>query len=289
MVQQPISDHEWRGSAPRRRPRSIGGYEVLEAERAVPGAQSTVYKARDPRTGKLVALKVLEDPFASFAQSLFAAFLRDSDEEELRREARLLSTLEHPNVVKVFGSGEDPEYGTYEVMEWVEGRDLESVLRERGPLSPAEAVGICREVLRGLEAVHRAGIVHRDVKPANILLDGSGHAKLCDFGVAGLVERGAQEALARGTPLYMAPEQRDPERAKEIGPAADIYAVGAVLFEMVTGRPYRAPADLASAALLIPGPLRGVIARAMQERPEDRFASAGEMEAALAGFSSLSL
>ena len=221
------------GRAPR--PETVGRFQVLERVPGGGGAQASVYRGRDPDTGADVAVKVLGSPFESYARSLLDALVGDQEVEDMRHEAEVLRALRHPNIVAVLEAGDDPRHGPYVVTEWAPGGDLRGRLdrAEGGRLAIEEAERIARDVLAGLEAAHAAGIVHLDVKPANILLDLEGRAKLVDFGIAG--DGVARSLGGRGTPDYMAPEQEDPTAA-DFSPATDLYAVGVVLFEMLTGR-----------------------------------------------------
>ena len=182
-------------------PEAVGRFRVMGR---AGGSQATVFKAKDPDSGRVVAIKAVSNRYDSFAHSLLIALLGDADMEEIRREAELLVGLRHPNIVSVIEVGEDATLGAYLVMEWVDGGNLRARLdgAEGGRLPLPEALRIARDILAGLGAAHDTGIVHRDVKPENILLDSDGTAKLADFGIAG------EWAMAgRGTQGYMAPEQ----------------------------------------------------------------------------------
>ena len=197
-------------------PETIGRFRVLGK---AGGSQASVFRAIDPVSGMDVALKALGNRYDSYAHSLFAALIGDVDMEEIRREAELLAGLRHPNIVSVIDVGEDASLGPYLVMEWVPGGDLRTRLNgaDNGQLPIQEALRIARDVLAGLMAAHEAGVVHRDVKPDNILLSNDGTAKLADFGIAG---DGAIAALqpGRGTRGYMAPEQEDDMQSDSVGP-----------------------------------------------------------------------
>ncbi len=242
------------------------------------GAFGRAWIAMDSRLARRVVVKQLhaawlEDP------RVRAAFLR---------EARVLARLQDPHVVAVHDvddSGEHPRI----VMEYVDGGSLEERLRG-GALAPDEAVRVATGVLRGLEAVHAAGIVHRDVKPSNVLLTKDGTAKLADFGVAHVPEDTllslSSDGHQPGTPLYMAPEQ---VRGDPPGPHTDVYGVGVLLHRSVTGRHYlgtpRNAAELRRAILTqapdlsgVPaGVVRDAIARALAKEPCDRYRSAADM------------
>ncbi|CAN5278121.1 hypothetical protein BH20ACT8_BH20ACT8_00440 [soil metagenome] len=252
------------------------------------GGMSRVHAAHDELLDRRVAVKLLRGELAS------DPIVR----QRMLREARAAASLSHPNAVGVFDVGEDD--GTpFLVMEYVDGRTLTDLLRERGPLPVAEAVAIADAVLAALQAAHERGLVHRDVKPSNILLPADGsEAKLADFGIA----KGIQEAASGltitgtviGTPRYLAPEQAAGERATA---ATDLYAVGILVYELLSGAPpfnegsavaiavahqrVAAP-PLADAAPGVPPALAAVVHRALEKAPGDRYASAGDMRAALA-------
>src|SRR4051794_1823378 len=205
-----------------------GRYRLLE--RIARGGMSTVYAAVDERLDRLVAVKVM-----SSALSADPAFT-----DRFAREARAAARLTHLNVVSVYDQGHEsgPEgHHVFLVMELIEGRTLRELLRERGRLNPAEAMSIMEPVLSALAAAHRAGLVHRDVKPENILLSDDGVVKVADFGLARAVESDAaatRTGLMMGTVAYCAPEQISQGRADQ---RSDVYASGVVLFELLTGAP----------------------------------------------------
>ncbi len=205
-----------------------GRYRILE--RIARGGMSTVYAAVDERLDRLVAVKVM-----SSALSADPAF-----SDRFAREARAAARLTHLNAVSVYDQGSElaPDgHHVFLVMELVEGRTLRELLRERGRLSPAEAVSIMEPVLSALSAAHRAGLVHRDVKPENILLSDDGIVKVADFGLARAVETdptATRTGLMMGTVAYCAPEQISRGSAD---PRSDVYSAGIVLFELLTGAP----------------------------------------------------
>ena len=205
-----------------------GRYRILE--RIARGGMSTVYAAVDERLDRLVAVKVM-----SSALSADPAF-----SDRFAREARAAARLTHLNVVSVYDQGSEQAadgHHVFLVMELVEGRTLRELLRERGRLAPAEAISIMEPVLSALAAAHRAGLVHRDVKPENILLSDDGVVKVADFGLARAVEADAaatRTGLMMGTVAYCAPEQISQGRVDQ---RSDVYAAGVVLFELLTGSP----------------------------------------------------
>jgi len=215
---------------------------------------ASVYLGRDGELERRVAVKLL------------AASVGRDDELRRRfaRESRLAARLSHPNVVAVFDAGEDGGR-PYIVMEYVEGETLADVLRRRGALPTEEAAEIAGQVAAGLAHAHAQGLVHRDVKPQNLLVSGDGRVKIADFGVA----RGddlsqlTQAGTVLGTAAYLSPEQA---AGSSVGPASDVYSLGAVLYELLTGRtPYRfdSLADLAAPRNPPPAPpaLADVVAR----------------------------
>ena len=189
------------------------------------GGMSTVYGAVDQRLDRLVAVKVM-----SSRLSADPAFT-----DRFTREARAAAKLTHLNAVSVYDQGTDGEH-VFLVMELVSGRTLRDLIRERGRLSPAEAVSIMEPVLAALAAAHRAGLVHRDVKPENILLSDEGVVKVADFGLARAVESdgSTQTGLMMGTVAYCSPEQISRGRTDQ---RSDVYSAGIVLFELLTGSP----------------------------------------------------
>ena len=203
-------------------PENIGPYKVLrELGR---GAMGTVYLARQESLSRDLAIKVLA-----------AEFTRDQEfVARFRREGLISSKLRHPNIVQVFDySAQDNLY--YIAMEYVGPEDLQAYLRaNHGRLPQAEAVRLMGQVLSALECAHEAGVTHRDVKPANILMSPRQDAVLTDFSIANMQEaqRLTQTGAMMGTPDYMAPEQFD---AKQVDKRSDLYSVGVVLYEMITG------------------------------------------------------
>ena len=197
------------------------------------GGMARVELARDVELDRLVAVKVLADTLSSDPE------LR----ERFVREGRLAARLSHPNVVGVLDAGEVDGL-PFIVMEYVEGETLADVLRREGRQPWERAVGLAVQALDGLEHAHAAGLVHRDVKPGNLLLRRDGQLKIGDFGIARAVESVGltKTGTILGTAAYLAPEQA---RGEHVGPAADVYGIAAVLYELLTGRPPREIASLA--------------------------------------------
>ncbi len=181
-----------------------------------------VYKADDLKLNQAVALKFLPELFAEDA----------SARERFFGEVRTARQVSHPNVCRVFDIGE-VDGSHFLSMEFIDGDDLSSLLRRIGRLPPDKALEIARQLCAGLHAVHQAGILHRDFKPANVMIDGRGKARLTDFGIAGMESEFKLGAVA-GTPAYMSPEQITGD---ELTPKSDIYSLGLVLYEIFTGKP----------------------------------------------------
>ncbi len=247
------------------------------------GAFGYVYRAFDTRLHRTVAVKELSPNNPKLSTTLFDDFRR-----RFEREARVQAQFTHPHVVQVHELGQEGD-AYYLVMEYVDGPNLRDYLAEKGPLSIKEALRITLEALEALQVVHEHAwdIVHRDVKPSNILLAGKGETKLADFGVAQVGEeslRTLTERLQMGTPLYMAPEAARGETY--LWPQADLFGVGCVLFEMVAGTPYkkalRRRKGLPDLRPDAPAWLEGVLAQALAKEPEERYESAEEFAEALA-------
>jgi serine/threonine-protein kinase len=245
------------------------------------GGMASVYLARDEELDRPVALKILADNLAGDAT------FRDRFE----REARLAARLSHPNVVRVFDVGES-EGRPFIVMEYVEGDTVADELARHGALPPARAVDLALQICSGLEAAHASGLVHRDVKPRNLLLRPDGVLKIADFGIARAAEstRLTEIGTILGTAAYLAPEQAE---GLEATPAADLYSVGAVLYELLTGRvPYAATSLvelLAKQQAGPPAPIGGVpaslelaVVRCLDPDPAERPPSAAALAAELA-------
>ena len=230
------------------------------------GGMGVVYRATHLGLERQVALKVIARELAD----------RDGFRQRFLRESRLAARLDHPAVVPIFDSRE-VEGELIVAMRLVEGGDLRRAIDRDGPIEPARAIDLLAQVADALDAAHAAGIVHRDVKPHNVLIEGD-RAFLSDFGLAKAVgESGALSGTSIvGTVEYMSPEQW---RGEEVGPAADVYALGCVLYEAVTGIVPFARAD-ADTEPQLPEGLDTAIERAVAADPAQRYASAGELIAA---------
>jgi serine/threonine-protein kinase len=199
-----------------------GRYEILEELGG--GGMGSVYRAEDTKIRQEVALKLIRSEIASSRKTI----------ERFRNEIKTARMIAHRNVCRMFDLGE--EKGTYFIaMEYVSGEDMKSFLRRAAPLSTGRAIAIGKQVCEGLAEAHRLGVVHRDLKPGNIMIDKEGNARIMDFGIArSIAEKGITgTGVTIGTPEYMSPEQAE---GKETDRRSDIYSLGVILFEMVTGR-----------------------------------------------------
>jgi eukaryotic-like serine/threonine-protein kinase len=244
------------------------------------GAFGRVYRGLDRRLARVVAVKVIKPWWAEDSAWV----------ERFEREAQLLARVSDTGIVQIFDIGHAEE-GPYYVAEFVEGESLAERL-QRGPLPIAEARSIAEQLCRALASAHAQGVVHCDVKPANVLLARSGRVKVGDFGVARLAEGTSQalSATVAGTPRYMSPEQA---RGRPTTAATDVYSAGVVLYEMLAGRPpfaHGSPVELGLRHLQdeppplparVPPPLREVVERALAKEPADRYRDGAAMAAAL--------
>ncbi|MBZ0287459.1 MAG: serine/threonine protein kinase, partial [Anaerolineae bacterium] len=252
----------------------LGPYELIEE--VGKGGMATVYRAYQPNVDRFVAVKVIHRSVATDAASL----------ERFQREARLVTRLEHPHLLPIYDydGAHDPPYI---VMRYLESGTLKDVL-DQGRLPYDEIVYMMRQIASALDYAHRRGIIHRDIKPSNIMIDAEGNAFLTDFGIARMTEAGqglTQTGYAVGTPGYMSPEQGMGE--EEVDGRADIYSLGVMLFQMLTGRlPYQAETPLATILKHMHDPIPkpsgvnpdispdvdAVLTRAMAKKREDRYA-----------------
>ena len=243
-----------------------------------------VYRAYDLRLKRTVALKLMAPELA----------LDQRFRERFAREAELAMSLEHPNVVPIHDAG-DIDGRLYLAMRHVEGTDLKALLHTHGALDPVRALAICRQVASALDAAHANGLVHRDVKPSNVLLDGSEHVYLADFGLTRRLDQQsspAGEGRSVGTPAYLAPEQIE---GGSVDGRTDVYSLGCLLYECLTGEaPFARGSRLAMAwAHLeeeppsararrpeLPDAIDAVIRKAMAKEPDDRYTTCGALIAA---------
>lgn len=251
------------------------------------GGMAVVHRAEDTRFGRTVAVKILRDTYAADA-SFLSLF---------EQEARAAAGLAHPNIATVFDSGSDAGKH-FMVLEYVPGQDLKTLIQQRSPLPVSEAVGYAQQLLSGLGAAHAAGMVHRDIKPQNLLITPEGKLKILDFGIARALGGASftRPGEVLGSVHYLSPEQARGEKAS---PASDIYSAGVVLYEMLTGRRpfegenvtgvlyqqvHEVPPSPHEFNPRIPKGLEAVVLQALAKTPERRFFDAQAMAAALRNF-----
>jgi serine/threonine-protein kinase len=250
------------------------------------GGMSTVHLAVDVRLERRVAVKLLAEHLAD--EPAFVS--------RFQREAQAAARLVHPNIVQVFDSGRDEQSGQYFiVMEYIEGASCAEILRDQGWVEVDDALSVIEQACEGLHYAHRHGVVHRDVKPGNLLRSREGEVKLADFGIAKATEQSSitQVGSVLGTAAYLAPEQA---RGEEAGPKADLYALGVVTYQLISGRlPYDAtsltelalkqqqeePLTLDTLVAAVTPELADAVAIALALDPRDRYGTAREMRRAL--------
>jgi serine/threonine-protein kinase len=250
------------------------------------GGMSTVQLAFDTRLERYVAVKLLAEHLAA----------DDGFVQRFRREALAAARLVHPNVVQVYDFGtDDASHRQFIAMEYVEGHSGAELLREHGRLSAKEVVELCAQACRGLDYAHRNGVIHRDIKPGNLLRNPEGIVKIADFGIAKAADDSdiTRVGSVIGTAAYLAPEQA---RGEPAGPPSDLYALGVVAYQLVSGRlPYQGasltdlarqqeegpPTNVSDVVDDCPPELGAAIMRALVADPEHRYATAPEMERAL--------
>jgi eukaryotic-like serine/threonine-protein kinase len=247
------------------------------------GGMADVYLAEDEELGRRIAIKILNDRHAN----------DESFVERFRREAKNAAGLSHPNIVSIYDRGEAE--GTYYIaMEYLDGRSLKELVVARGPLPISDAIDATRQVLAALRFAHRKGIVHRDIKPHNVMADADGRLKVTDFGIARAgVSQMTEAGSIIGTAQYLSPEQA---RGTAVDQRSDLYSVGVVLYEMLTGTtPFsgESPVEIAMKHLSdpprppsverpdIPPDLDMIVLRALAKNPDDRFQTADEMDTEL--------
>jgi tetratricopeptide (TPR) repeat protein/predicted Ser/Thr protein kinase len=248
------------------------------------GGMGAVYKAHDTELERMVALKIIRPELTTNPEIL----------KRFKQELILARQVTHRNVIRIFDLGQADGF-KFITMEYLEGQDLRGYLKEKGKMTPEEAVLVIVQICRALEAAHSEGVIHRDLKPQNIMLDANGRAYVMDFGIArsaylpGMTQTGALV----GTPEYMSPEQA---KGEKIGERSDLFSLGVILYELLIGQsPYYSETPLATlwkriqekAKPLteidpsIPAPLSDIVAKALEIEPENRYASAGEFAQAL--------
>ncbi|MHB1361544.1 MAG: Stk1 family PASTA domain-containing Ser/Thr kinase [Thermoleophilia bacterium] len=257
-------------------------YEIIR--RLGSGGMADVYLARDTQLGREVAIKVL-----------YKRYARDDEfVARFRREAQSAAGLNHPHIVSIYDRGQ-AEDSYYIAMEYLEGKSLKDVITDEGPLAPSQAIDYAEQILLALQFAHEHNVIHRDIKPHNIVISGRGQVKVTDFGIA---RAGTSPAMTEtgsiiGTAQYLSPEQA---KGKAVEQSSDLYSLGVVLYEMLTGRvPFEGENPVAIAlkhlsdepvppqALVpeIPDNLNSVVMRALAKNPEDRYPSAGNFLADL--------
>lgn len=278
-----------------------GQFQILQ--KIGSGGMGSVYKAAQPAMNRMVAVKILH-PKLTNRKDLVSRF---------RREARAMSHLTHPNTVKVFLYGDLEDGSLYIVMEHLEGRNLNQMVRKEGPLAVERAIPVLIQVCGALQEAHLQGIIHRDLKPENIFLSTNGglrdYPKVLDFGLAKVTERElrpgsimlTQEGMVFGTPEFMSPEQA---QGKPLDARSDIYSLAVILYEVLTGKlPFDArtpmeyiqmhvtrppiPIDERVPGRTFPSGFDAVMKKALEKRPEDRYASAADFAQALKPFAGM--
>ncbi len=245
------------------------------------GGAAVVYRALDQRLDRVVAIKLLRPQFTT----------DEASRKRFLNEARTAAGLNHPNVVDIYDFGENPDGSMFIAMQYIEGQNLKDFLHRRGRLSPADVVAIIPQVCQALTAAHSRGLIHRDVKPQNIMIDNKGNVHLTDFGIVKALSGPelTQTGMTFGTAAYLSPEQATGE---PIGPASDVYALGCVMYEMLTGSPpftgdnpavvaykqvWDQPRPLHEWAPEAPPALESIIMRCLNKDPARRYPSAAAL------------
>jgi serine/threonine protein kinase len=267
-------------------PFTIGRYEVLE--KLGSGGMAHVYLAQDPFMKRQVAIKVMA-----------ASLTHDPEfQDRFQREAEVIAALEHPYIVPVYDFGYFDEQ-PFLVMRYLLGGSLKERIEDYGVLPLSDASRIIERIASALDHAHRAGVVHRDVKPENVLMDQQGETFLADFGIVKILSKGPASSSGvwiAGTPAYMSPEQVHGDR--QVTARSDVYAMGVMLYELVSGKkPYNDPnptklmmkhvldpvPEIAVVLPDAPAGIADVIRKAMAKNPDDRYQSAGEFSEAVNG------
>lgn len=272
------------GGLPPQPPPVIAGYDILDELGR--GGMGVVYRARQQKANRIVALKMVKS-LRSMAPQLWADCII-----RFRREAEAVARLQHPNIVQVYEVGEQ-DGQPYFSLEYVDGGTLDQKLA-KAPLSHMEAARLTEQLARAVHAAHQRGIIHRDLKPANVLFTSDGVPKVTDFGLAKQMEGDTGQTVSdviMGTPSYMAPEQASGQ-TRHVGPAADIYALGAILYETLTGRPpfrgasmldtleqvrSQEPVPPSRLQFRVPRDLETICLKCLQKEPGLRYPSSAEL------------
>lgn len=267
--------------------RYFGDYELIEV--IARGGMGVVYRARQVSLDRVVALKLI----------LAGQFASDEEVERFRREAQAAASLQHANIVAIHEVGEH-DGQQYLSMAYVDGQSLAEIIRER-PLPAVRAARYVRTVARAVEYAHRQGTLHRDLKPANILIDGDDQPRITDFGLARRVDAGSdltKSGQILGSPSYMPPEQAS-GKSGAVGPCSDVYSLGAILYDLVTGRPPFKAATTTDTLLhvvqsepvsprtlnpKVPRDLETICLKCLEKEPQRRYRSAGELSEELGRF-----
>ena len=262
-----------------------GRYEILK--KLGEGGMGAVYKAKDVEVDRLVALKVIRPDLAANPDIL----------HRFKQELILARQITHKNVVRIYDMGE-AEGVKFITMEYLDGDDLRRILRQSGKLAPSEAVSIMQQICRALDACHAEGVIHRDLKPGNVMRDNAGKVLIMDFGLAQSAQTGGltQTGMLLGTLEYMSPEQA---LGRELGPTSDIYSAGLIFYELLTGKsPFHATSAMESLLKrsheratpvsviekTVPRDLSNVVSRCIEPSPTERYQSVAELLADLEAY-----
>lgn len=284
-VAAPLDQHVvWTGKRSRALANDLAANRYRIENELGSGASATVFKAFDTVLGRYVALKIVAPTLANQPEFV----------QRFLQEAQVASRLDHPNIVTIYDIGTLDDGRPFIALQLIEGVTLETLIEQQAPLPPAQAIDVLRQAASALDYLHSSGLVHRDVKPGNILVDANGRAVLTDFGIALALDsaRLTLTGMVMGTPRYMAPEQVSDGR---LSSASDIYALAVTAFELLSGKPpfegsgtslmyrivHESPAPILQMNSTLPGDVGPVIERALAKKPTDRWPSAGEFVAAL--------
>ena len=252
------------------------------------GGAAVVYRARDQRLDRIVAIKLLRPQFTT----------DEASRKRFLNEARTAAGLNHPNVVDIYDFGEGPDGSMFIAMQYVEGQNFKDILQRRGRMTAADLIAIIPQVCQALTAAHSRGLIHRDVKPQNIMIDKQGNVRLTDFGIVKALSGPelTQTGMTFGTAAYLSPEQATGE---PIGPASDVYSLGCVMYEMLTGSPpftgdnpavvaykqvWEQPRPLHEWAPEVPPALESIVMRCLNKDPARRYPTAAALAADLVNF-----